>query len=968
MKAFHRLSLWLLVSSLLLTNVLSAESKPSGPPPLLVGVSWARESVVPPEQVGTIDRFEVKLAIAVARTQGRTVKIRLAPLDMLLRELSDGKIDFIPGIARTPDRQKNFDFSVPHNRLHTQLFVRRGYKLINSVADLPGHKVIIVRGSYSHGWAVERGLGANVIEVADLDEGVRRLAAGEGDCLMAKQLNMFAAMKAAGVTNIEVRGPPIQELLQDLCIAVRGGNRDMLATVNEALFQLKQTGELDRLYERWLGLLDMEDRSFARYGRYLIFGVSGLLLLGAAAWAAHMVQLGRTRARLAEIEMRVKERTAELTAAKARFEAVVTNTPATMLLLDPHDQVVPGRIVDCNETACRMHGYSREELLGQSINLIRVETLSSQEFATIISKLRVKKRGSGMCHHRCKDGSLLNIEFYSTLLQIGGQEYVLAVDLDVTDRIRTETALRRNEEFQRLVLRASNDGIFDWDIGADRFVLSAHGWQLLGLAEPTEPGKRKIWRDRLHPDDRKQADDLLEQHLRTGAPFVQTARYLHTNGSIRWLLCRADTMRDVSGQPVRMVGSYSDVTEQKRNDEERRLRAMGELVGGIAHEFNNLLTPILLQASSLEETTAPSSEAATQVASVLDAARRAQALTRQLLQFGRSPDHDPAPQSLSTVVNGTLSLVRSTIDRRIEIQQEQEPALPLVRINAVTFGQVVMNLVLNARDALLEKAASAPPDWKPQLKVRVAACSAPDRSGRNITRDLTPCPWLRLSVIDNGAGMPPEIRERIFEPFFTTKAVGRGTGLGLAMVWRVVEDLGGWVEVESLPHRGTEFSLYLPVTAAAAADEVRSSVSEKPNVPVGKHRVLLAEDDEPVGSIVVRIFQRLGHEVVWFQTGDEALKSLRENPAGFYDALFTDLNMPGLGGEALVMSARAAGFTGKIAVVSGNIPSDVEQRLGRIEGVVFLQKPFELERIKSLLARLWSAPAAAETEKTAAST
>jgi len=955
MKAFLRVIFILGICFLgIVSRSLAVDNEQT---PLLVGITWPVEGMVAVEKAASINRFEVDLAIAVARTQGRSVKFRLAPLDLLLRELNEGKIDILPGIARTPDRQKFLDFSVPHSRLQTQIFVRRGSDPINSPADLRGRKVIVVRESYSCEWALKQSFAGDVIQVADLTEGVRRLSSGEGDCLLAKQLNIFAAIQAAGVTNINVRGPPIPELIQDLCIAVRGGNRDLLAAMNEGLFQLKQTGELDQIYEHWLGLLDPANGPFTRYARYLVFALVIVVLLATAAWAAHVIQIRRTRARLAEIEVRVKERTEQLASAKARLEAVLTSTPAAILLMDPSDSEAAGRIVDCNETACRIHGYTKAELIGQSINLLRVETFSVEEFAAIAAELRIKGRRNGLCHHRCKDGTILSIEFYSTLIQIDGRERVLAVDLDVTDRVRTETALRRNEEFQRLVLRATNDGIFDWDVVSDKFVLSERGWQLLGCPRHEEAVSRAAWWDRLHPDDRKQSEELLDRDLREGVPFVHTARYLHQNGSVRWLLCRADTLRDAAGRPARMVGSYSDVTDQKRTDEElqlsRRLRAMGELVGGIAHEFNNLLTPILLQSSLLAENAPRPTESAGQIDSVLDAARRAQALTRQLLQFGRQQDDDPAPQSVAAVVDGTLSLVRSTIDRRIEISLEQEPSLPPVRLNATTFGQVVMNLVLNARDALMEKAAGTSAGWKPQLTVRLAVCEAPERGGRGVTQDMRVRSWLRLSVIDNGAGMPPEVRERIFEPFFTTKAVGQGTGLGLSMVWRVVEDLGGRVEVESVTQRGTEFHLYLPATVDPVITSEPAARLQTAS-PVGRRRLLLVEDDELVGSVLSKLLQHLGQEVTWVHNGDEAMRRLKENFAG-YDAMFTDLNMPGMDGSALVIWAREAGFGGKIVVLSGNITAEAESRLRTVGEVLFLQKPFEFERVKTLMERLWSA-------------
>lgn len=927
----------------------------AGQPALVVGITWAEPKEVTIEQAGTINRFETDLAIAVARTQGRRVTFRLGPLDLLLRELAEGRIDFMPGIARTAERQKLLDFSVAHSRLSTNLFVRRGDTRIASAEDLRGWKIIVVSSSFSQEWATRRGYGAQLIPVADLNQGVQRLASGEGDCLIAKQINMFAAMQAAGVKNIEARGPPIPDLLQDMCIAVRAGNRDLLAQLNEGLFLLKQTGELDRIYEKWLGLLKPADSVFARYARYFIIGAALFILLAVIAWVAHRAQLSRARARLAEIERRVAERTEELAAAKARYEAVVASTPAAIVLLDPHDPEVPGRIVDCNETTCRLHGYAKAELIGGSINRLRVIPHLRENFATIMAEVAGGKLRHGHCQHRSKDGAILEIEFYATLIRLDGRDLMLAVDLDVTDRVRTETALRHTEEFQRLVLQASNDGIFDWDIPSDRFFLSAHGWQLLGFAESHTPGNRLGWWQHLHPDEAEAAETLLKQHLAEDVPFVHTARYLHKDGSVRWLYCRANTLRDAAKKPLRMVGSYTDITELKRIDEElqltRRLRAIGELVGGIAHEFNNLLTPILLQTSLMVSKESVAPEMAAQLTSVLDAARRAQTLTRQLLQLGRQHDTQPNPHALATIIDGTLSLVRSTIDRRIEIRSEYEPTLPPVLINSVTMGQVVMNLVLNARDALLEKLASAPAGWQPQLTIRLQSYTGTNRGLRSASRVPFSRLWQRLSVTDNGAGIAPEVRERIFEPFFTTKAVGQGTGLGLAMVWHTVEELGGWVDVESATNHGTQFHLYLPADAKSTETAPAAKISVPAPTASRPHRLLLVEDDDLVGSTLKTMLTRLGQTVIWVRSGDEALDTLQENPAGF-DAILTDLNMPGLGGEALVTQVKKNGYAGKVVVLSGHITAEASQRLHAAGVAALVQKPFEFARIKSLLDEL----------------
>jgi PAS domain S-box-containing protein len=594
--------------------------------------------------------------------------------------------------------------------------------------------------------------------------------------------------------------------------------------------------------------------------------------------------------------------------------------------------------------------------LGASITRLRLAPLSSEQCAAIAAELQGARRRHGHNRHRCKDGSILEVEFYATLLRLEGRELLLEVDLDVTDRLRAEAALRRTEEFQRLVLQASNDGIFDWDIAGDRFSLSAHGWQLLGFAENELPGHRASWWQRLHPDERAAAEALLQRHFAEGVPFAHTARYLHKDGSVRWLYCRADTLRDDASRPVRMVGSYTDVTELKRIDEElqltRRLRAIGELVGGIAHEFNNLLTPILLQTSVLAEEKSFTAETVGQLESVLDAARRAQALTRQLLQFGRHDDTGLKPQSLATVIDSTLGLVRSTVDRRIEIRAECEPALAPVRVNAVMMGQVVMNLVLNARDVLLEKLATAPPGWRPQLTLRLAAYTGPDRGAHRAAGHPAARSWQRLSVADNGPGIRPEVRERMFEPFYTTKAVGKGTGLGLAMVWNTIEELGGWVDVESAPGQGTRFDLYFPSTAEAAAPTPATPERAAVTGPASARRLLLVEDDELVGGTVAAMLRNLGQKVVRARSGDEALVALQDPAAGF-DAVLTDLNMPGLGGEELIARVQSTGYHGKLVVLSGLITAEAAQRLRAAGVATLVQKPFEFERMKALLDELW---------------
>ncbi len=930
------------------------------PGTIVVGIAWTPSSYLPAHKAESLELYEAELARSVARTQGLQVAFKLAPLAELWGDLASGRIDVIPSLARTFERQSLYDVTVPHTRMQTGVFVRKGGPGVRSLRDLAGRRVLVVQGSYSQELVQKLDVKAELLLATSVNDAVKRLAEGEGDCLMTTQDKAFVTIKVLGVKNLVLAGPPLRELIKEHCMFVRDGNRELLAKLNDGLFILKQTGELDRIYEKWMGVLEPPAVSRARAIRYTAIGLGVLLLAGGLGWLAYRTQVMRARTQLAEIERRVAERTEELAASKARFQAVVENTPAGIVLVDLQNTHDGGKVVDCNELTCRMHGYTKEELLGSPYNRLRVKPLTQQQLQQLVADLRARGRRQELTRHRRKDASPLDVEFYATSIVLSGREHLLVIILDVTDRLRAEAALRRTEEFQRLVLQATDDGIFEWDIATDTFKMSERGGEMLGYPQSELPATRKEWVSRLHPDDAAAAEEAWQRHLAGGAPYVHSARFLHRDGRVRWLLCRAQTLRDDLGRPVRMVGSCTDITDLKRLDEElqlsRRLRAIGELVGGIAHEFNNLLTPILLQAGLLSELQEVPQEVVSQLRPISDAARRAQALTQRLLQFGRGPRAEMEHYAFGAIVESTLGLVRTTIDRRIEIRTRCDPGLRPLRLNATTMGQVVMNLLLNARDALLDKLAHGPATtWRPRIEITVDREWGPARIPGLPPNDAAPRPWQCLTVADNGAGIAADIKERIFEPFFTTKSVGQGTGLGLAMVWNSAVEAGGWVEVDSQPDAGTRFRLYFPEERTGPEmpfppAEIQRRENKAPRQIARK--CLLVDDDEGVGQTISQFLRHLGHEVRWLRNGDEALGELSAATTP-WDVFITDLNMAGLGGEALVEAARRAGYRGRIVVISGHVTASADVRL-RAAGVEsILLKPFEYHQLKTVFQQGW---------------
>lgn len=399
------------------------------------------------------------------------------------------------------------------------------------------------------------------------------------------------------------------------------------------------------------------------------------------------------------------------------------------------------------------------------------------------------------------------------------------------------------------------------------------------------------------------------------------------------------------GQGDRLCVLEEDVTERRHLDDEiaqsRRLRAVGELVGGIAHEFNNLLTPIMLKTGEIQLDWPEDRKLHAELALITGAVQRAAELTRRLLAFGRKSEPKIETAHLASVVESCFALMRMMIDRRIQWENAVPPSLPAIRVNVTDLNQVLANLVLNARDTLLDKLAQHRGDWTPVIRVEAAALPADAATPTAAPRPgAEPAGWQRLTVRDNGMGISPEVQERIFEPFFTTKEVGRGTGLGLATVWHLVTEAGGRVEVESVPGEGTSFHIFLPATAG---DTAVSPPTPAPGpLAAGRGRVFLADDDEFVAGTVQAALRRFGCTVHRVADGRAAWQELQTRH-GEFELLILDINMPGLDGIELAQRIRRdLGYNGRLMVISGRLSSNDLRQIGEARADAVLSKPFDL--------------------------
>lgn len=400
-----------------------------------------------------------------------------------------------------------------------------------------------------------------------------------------------------------------------------------------------------------------------------------------------------------------------------------------------------------------------------------------------------------------------------------------------------------------------------------------------------------------------------------------------------------------------------DTTERHRLDEEiaqsRKLRAVGELVGGIAHEFNNLLTPILLKSGEILLDRPQDRELAHSVGLIASTAQRAAELTRRLLTFGRKNETRPEVVRVPAAIDSCFALLRLTMDRRIRWQNEVPADLPPLYLNATDLNQILVNLILNARDTLLDRLSASPPeDWNAEIRIGGSALPA---EARPPLPDV-PVPglrgWVKLTVQDNGMGMQAEVRERIYEPFFTTKSVGQGTGLGLATVWHLVHMSGGHIEVDSVPGEGTSFQIFLPILPVPTSAAIPPPATGAR--PTGPARVFLAEDDDFVAHTVAAVLKREGHTTHREPDGTSAWRTLEAKPETF-DLLILDINMPGLSGIDVLRRVRAAGrYQGPVIVMSGRLGSEEMEQLTTAKVDCVIHKPFEVAEFLANLRRALS--------------
>ena len=494
---------------------------------------------------------------------------------------------------------------------------------------------------------------------------------------------------------------------------------------------------------------------------------------------------------------------------------------------------------------------------------------------------------------RAADGHYVWLQDVVTVLAEDGRPKQLrGIMVDITARKNVENALRESEERLRLAVQASRVGLWDWDLETNRVRYSREWKAQLGYEEHEISDDFNEWQSRVHPDEVASALEEVQRYLAAPVGGLESElRMRHKDGSWRWIYTRAELIRDTAtGRPLRFLGCHLDVTERRLLEEQlrhsQRMDAIGQLAGGVAHDFNNLLTVIQGNASMLQDDAEPlTAQQDEAVSELLRATERAAALTRQLLTFSRRQRIEARPLDLNAVVRDLFSMLQHLLGEDVRLELALEPAALGVVADPGLLEQALVNLAVNARDAM-------PGGGQLLVETRRVELLAGDP---DLAADARPGLHARLRVADTGCGIAPEHLPHIFEPFFTTKEVGKGTGLGLAMVFGIVRQHGGWLRVTSQVGSGSRFSVFLPaVQSHAAGSELSPPTGAATPSPArgGTEAILLVEDEEPVRRLVQRVLSQAGYRVLTAESGRDALQLVEQGGLDV-DLVLTDLIMPG---------------------------------------------------------------------------
>jgi PAS domain S-box-containing protein len=777
--------------------------------------------------------------------------------------LESGEIDLIPNSGITQRRLDVYSYSIPIETFNVNIFTRKSYPQLFGLNDLEGKIVGVVEENIGE-VLIQEVETASVHKFLAAEDALFDLLSGNIDAFIYPAPVFLLMVREAHLEDhIKENGPPLVEIKRG--ISVLKGNEWILEIINPVTSEFIHSKEYQRIYTKWYG----RSTPFWNIKRVII-AMSIIMVI-----TIIIVLLWKYKT----TEQIVKKRTEELLFKGSLLE----NIAEGVITID-----LEKKITSWNSGAETLFGYRENDILDNFFEVLFEKTDCS--FDSYLKKIEKTKSEKVDLKYIQKDSNVfegltsITKLFDAKEVHIG---YIIIIQ-DITNRKKMEAALQSSEARFKTAFYTSPDAVNINRLKDGLYIDVNQGFtRLTGYTWDDVNGKTSsdinIW---LDPLDR---EELIRGLKETGYYSNLEAKFTKKDGTFTTALMSARII-DIEGVE-HILSITRDITElknmQKNLQQAQKMESIGLLAGGIAHDFNNILSPILGYVELTLDHLTEDSEGHNYLNKVLQATERARDLIKQILTFSRKNEHDPKPYQCQPIIKEALKLVRSSIPTTIEIQQDIASDCGLIIVDPIHIHQIIMNLCTNAYHAMEESGGI----------LSVALEELQITNNDSDTQEMTPGSYICLKVRDTGQGIEQKIVDHIFDPYFTTKPVGKGSGMGLSIIYGIVKEYDGYINVFSEPGKGTEFKIYIPII-----DAKKNIINSENNIPLekGNERILLVDDEDALVQVEKKILEQYGYHVTTQKNSLEALELFRSKPNDF-DLIISDVTMPHLTGDRLAL-------------------------------------------------------------------